>query len=106
MNEPAIACSLNGGELAKRYDEIADLCNRALIDSEPIAAGLRLRFAAEQGIREELEQLIAAESRCCSFLRFELDSPDGDHLLVVTGPAEARPLIEAIFGTTSTGAAR
>lgn len=97
MSELAIACSLSGGDQAKRLEEIADLTRRALLETLETTDGLRLRFAAQPGVRSELEQLIEAESRCCSFLRFTLNPDDDDLVLDVSGPKEARPLIDEMF---------
>jgi hypothetical protein len=100
MSEPVIACSLDGDGQAKRLQEIAELRQRALLEARETPAGLRMRFSARPGIREELEQLIEIESRCCSFLRFELDCSDEELVLEVGGPEQARPLIEGMFGFT------
>jgi hypothetical protein len=96
MPEPLIACSLSGSDQAKRLQEISDLCRRALLDTQETAEGLRLRFAAWPGIHGELQQLIEAESQCCSFLRFELSSSGEELVLEVNGPDQARPLIRTL----------
>jgi hypothetical protein len=98
MSESVIACSLDGNDQAKRLREIAELSRRALLETRETPAGLRMRYSAWPGIREELQRLIEIESRCCSFLRFELDSLEGDLILEVGGPEQARPLIEGMFG--------
>lgn len=98
MDELPIACSLEGSEQAKRLQEIAGLCERALLGTEETRGGLKLCFADGPGVREELEELIEFESRCCSFLGFELRPAQEALLLEVTGPQEARPLIRAMFG--------
>jgi hypothetical protein len=98
MSEPAIACSLSGGDQIERLREISDLCGRALLDSQETKEGLRLCFAARPGIHEELLRLIDAESQCCSFLRFELSSSGEGLVLEVNGPDQARPLIREMFG--------
>jgi hypothetical protein len=98
MSEPVIACSLDGSDQAKRLREIAELSRRALLETRETPTGLRMRFAARPGTREELERLIEIESRCCSFLRFELDCSDEELVLEVGGPEQARPLIEGMSG--------
>jgi hypothetical protein len=98
MPEPVIACSLSAADQAERLQAAADLRERALLEVESIPAGLRLRFVAEPGIREELDQLIEAESKCCSFLSFELDSRGRELILEIRGPDQARPLISELFG--------
>lgn len=102
MTELPIACSLSGRDQAKRLREISDLCGRALLDTKEIAAGLRLRFAARPGIQEDLAELIEIESRCCSFLEFELRVLEEGLVLDVTGPDDARPVIWRMFGLSAT----
>lgn len=98
MSEPVIACSLNADQQGERRELISDLGSRALIEARALPAGLQLRFSTQPGIEEELEQLIEAESECCSFLRFELHRHEGDLVLEVNGPDLARPLIRELFG--------
>jgi hypothetical protein len=98
MSEPTIACSLNAGDREKRLEATTDLRARAILETQPTATGVRLRFAARPGIREELQWLITSESKCCPFLRFELQQADGELILAVSGPDEARPVIEDLFG--------
>ena len=45
----------------------------------------------------DIDRLIEAESRCCPFLRFELDTGGDELVLAVSGPEDARPVIEALF---------
>jgi hypothetical protein len=99
MQEPIIACTLNASDQAKRLDRTAELSQRALLGAEKISGGLRLRFSTGPGIRDELEHLIEAESECCSFLDFHLRSHQGDLVLEVTGPEQAQPLIQDLFGS-------
>jgi hypothetical protein len=98
MSEPAVACSLNASERARRLKAGADLSRRALLETESVPRGLRLRFSYQPGIRAELEELIEAESECCPFLGFELDSTGKELILAVRGPEEAQAVIEDLFG--------
>ena len=98
MSEPAIACSLKGADRAKRLEEVSDLAGRALLEVRKSEPGLRLRFARRPGIRDELERLVEAESLCCSFLHFDLDSSGQGFALDISGPHEARALMDEIFG--------
>jgi hypothetical protein len=47
-------------------------------------------------IRAELEELIAAEAECCSFLVFELKETGGDVELRLEFPPEFGPMVAAI----------
>jgi len=86
---PEIACSLSADELPKRLAEMAAIGKDSLLSVSP--EGL-LRFRGDRATRERLEALIAAESACCSFLRFDLREDGGTLVLTVTAPEGAEPL--------------
>ena len=87
--DTSIACSLSAEELPKQLAEMSAIGNDALLSVSPEGT---LHFRGDQPTRERLEAIIAAESRCCSFLRFELSEENGQLLLAVTAPEGAEPL--------------
>jgi hypothetical protein len=87
--DPPIACSLSAAELSARLAEMRAIGNDALLGADP--DGL-LRFRADRQTRERLEGVIAAESQCCSFLRFDLTEQGGELRLSVTAPEGAEPV--------------
>lgn len=93
-----IACNLNAEQLVSRVDEAGALAQRYLLSFEPTGEGARFVFAGDA--RADLDALIEAESKCCSFLRFELVRQGATLELTVEGPPEARPLIFGLFGVT------
>ena len=86
-----IACSLSADELPKRLAEINAIGREALLGATP---GGALRFRADEPTRARLEAIIAAESQCCSFLRFELAEQSGELVLSVGAPEGAEPIAE------------
>ena len=92
-----IACTLTAGEYAGRTRELAGLAARALRSRAPTADGERLRFTDTPETEQELRAVIAAESRCCAFLRMDLQRGDDGLVLDVAGPQEARPIIAELF---------
>jgi hypothetical protein len=84
-----IACSLSAAELSARLAEMRAIGTDALLDVSPDGV---LRFRADEQTRERLEGIIAAESQCCSFLRFDLTEQGGELRLAVTGPEGAEPV--------------
>jgi len=95
-SETPIACSLSAGELAQRNQAGRNLAERAMVGSPVTKAnGIQLRFL--DTAEDEVRALIEAESKCCPFLDFQLQS--GPTLVLdVQGPDEARPLILGLFG--------
>lgn len=96
MDQP-IACSLSATDLAARKRDIAAIGRDALRSRTPVDGGARLTFAATDTVERQLRAVIAAEAECCSFLDFDLRRDDDALQLVVTGPAEAQPIIEELF---------
>ena len=84
-----IACSLGTDELTERLAEISALGRGSLLSVD--AAG-HMHFRADEATRQRLEAIIAAESRCCSFLSFELREEAGARVLAITAPDDAKPL--------------
>jgi O-methyltransferase involved in polyketide biosynthesis len=87
--QPVIACSLRGEELPQRLAELRALGRDALTS---VSAEGVLRFRADERTRARLEAIIAAESRCCPFLSFDLREQAGALLLAIAGPDGAEPL--------------
>jgi hypothetical protein len=96
MTEP-IACTLTPEARAARGGELAALAARALRSRERTDAGERLTFAGGADVERELRAVVAAERSCCPFLAFDLDRSGERVTLAVSGPAEARPIIEELF---------
>jgi hypothetical protein len=91
--QPPIACTLSAAEMPARRAEMAALA-RALVSADAQAARGVLRFRAGARTRERAAAFVAAESRCCPFLRLELRDDDPDALtLVVEGPPGSEPIV-------------
>ncbi len=96
MDQP-IACVLRPAEFRGRIDELSALAARALRSREPTADGERLIFTDSEGTERALRAAIAAESRCCAFLRMDLRRSGDSLVLEITGPDDARPVIAELF---------
>jgi hypothetical protein len=53
---------------------------------------------ASTAITRQLRALVAAEARCCPFLQFGIDVERDALELTIRAPAEARPIIDDLFG--------
>ena len=98
----SIACTLTSAELPARRALIDTLAADGLLDRTHTSAGLRVRLRNTSDVERRTRDLIAAESRCCAFLRFELGRQDGALVLDISGPTDARPLIGEFFVTAAT----
>jgi hypothetical protein len=96
MEQP-IACTLSRGQYDDRAGELAALAARALRSREQTADGERLVFTGGADTERELRAVIAAESRCCAFLRIDLRRAGEGLVLDIAGPPDARPIIAGLF---------
>ncbi|HEX2084084.1 MAG TPA: hypothetical protein VHF89_00245 [Solirubrobacteraceae bacterium] len=92
-----IACTLTPSAMTDRLEVIARLRDDALLGREATAEGMRVRLRDEPGVERRARELIAAEAQCCAFLSMSLGRVDGELVLEIAGPPEARPVIETFF---------
>jgi hypothetical protein len=84
-----IACSLNAIELPKRLAEMAALGQVALVDARNEGTRAELRFAAGVGVRDRVEAVVIAESRCCAFLDMTVTDEPDTIVLTIEAPDNA-----------------
>jgi hypothetical protein len=97
MPELPITCTLSPDGMTARLALIDALAVDGLLDRAPTASGMRVRLRDTPDIEQRTRELVAAESACCAFLDFTLGREDGDLVLDITGPQNARPVIEMFF---------
>jgi hypothetical protein len=85
--------------MPERLDEIAALGAAALLDARVLQRRATLRFAAHDGIRARLESIIAAESRCCGFMTFDLRADGGQLVLRIDAAEDAQLVLEEFVAT-------
>jgi len=97
MADLPIACTLSPDGMTARLALIDTLAADGLLDRSSTEDGLRVRLRGTPDIERRARELIAAESECCAFLSFELGRHHDDLVLDISGPADARPVIEMFF---------
>ena len=102
MTETPIACTLTPDGMTARLALIETLAADGLLDRTPTQDGLRVRLRDTPDIEQRARELVAAESRCCAFLDFELGRDGGELVLDIAGPEDARPVIELFFAPEAT----
>ena len=90
--EPPIACTLTEAQIPARRAEMAALA-RDLVSADARETRAVLRFRAAPGTRERVADFVAAESRCCAFLRMELRDDRGALTLTIDGPDGSEPVV-------------
>jgi hypothetical protein len=97
MTDLPLACTLDAHAAAGRRQQISRLWSEALIATERTPAGVRVRLRNSPEIERRARELIAAEARCCAFLVFDLRAADEELVLEITGPDDARAVIDDFF---------
>src|SRR4051794_21566443 len=97
MPDLPIACTLSPDGMTARLALIDALAADGLLDRTSSDAGLRVRLRDTPEIEQRTRALVAAESACCAFLDFALGHYDGDLVLDISGPEDARPVIDMFF---------
>lgn len=97
MTDPKpIACTLGPVDLGWRLDEIARLGTDGLIGHEAEGSVHTLRFRRDEETRRRLEQIVAAEAECCSFLDLGVDERDGQLVLSIAAAEGGEQVAEAL----------
>jgi hypothetical protein len=91
-NDTPIACALGAGELKQRLATIAAIGADSLLSHDVEDGDHLLRFRASAETRQRLEEIVAAEAKCCSFLDLSLSDERGELILSITAPQEAQAL--------------
>lgn len=91
-----IACSLSAGDLKQRLAAIAEIGKESLIDQATERGQHLLRFRSDAATRKRLEEIVAAEAECCSFLVVALEERDGDLILSIAAPEDGQPVADEL----------
>lgn len=104
MREPIpIACSLPEDERTDRALEFQGLAREGLLSRQRTPDGLRLLFRASDGLHERLTDAIRREKEWRPFFNFALNRREDELELFVTSPAEAGPVLDALFPSPAGG---
>jgi hypothetical protein len=96
-----VACTLDAAEMAQRGAEIRALGRDGLEVAERGERSVTLRFRADPAIRERVEAIVAAESRCCAFLDFSVAEAEDATVLTIAAPEGAEPALHDLAGLFS-----
>lgn len=91
---PPIACSLGAGELRQRLNEIAAIGADSLIERSADGDRHLLRFRPTEETRRRLEEIVAAEAKCCSFLNFSLECRGDVLVLAISAPEDGQQIAD------------
>ena len=94
-----IACSLTPDEMRVRQASLIPQVLERAHSIEPNGEGYCLRFKSEAATLRAIAEMVAAESKCCPFLQFDLSVPpaQADVTLTVSGPPGTRTFLHSLF---------
>jgi hypothetical protein len=96
-NEKPAACSLGSSQLERRLAAIAEVGAESLISRAVDGDGRHLlRFRPQAGVGDRLEEIVAAEAECCSFLDLRLSEEKGALVLSIAAPASGRTVADGL----------
>lgn len=97
MDPVEISCDLGTAGEATQAERWLLLGRQAALGRAETPEGLEIRFRGEPGVERELRDLVAVESRCCAWARWDV-RPAGDELVLrVTSTPEGAAALHA-FG--------
>jgi hypothetical protein len=94
---PDIACDLGEEKAAAQAGRWLRLAREAGLGRAETADGLEIRFRGGAAAERELRDLVAVESKCCPWARWEVDRADGELVLRVSSPPEGAAALHAMF---------
>jgi hypothetical protein len=99
MADLPVACTLDPDALAARRQGLLSKLLRSAHAHQELPDGHRLSFAATDETLAVIAKAVAAERRCCEFLRFQItvEPGGGPVLLELTGPQGTREFLSALL---------
>lgn len=94
--EAPVACSLGAGALKRRLAAIDEVGARGLTSHAVEGNRHILRFRASPRTRRQLEEIVAGEAACCSFLDLSLSDDRDDLVLSIIAPEPARAIADEL----------
>jgi hypothetical protein len=93
-----IACTLGAGELEQRLNAIAEVGTASLISHQTEGNRHLLRFQSSAAVRKQLEDIVAGERKCCSFLDLVLSEERDELLLSIAAPEDGQAVADELAG--------
>ena len=93
-----IACTLGEAKTATQAERWLRLGREAGLGRAETDAGLEIRFRDDAAVERELRDLVAVESNCCAWARWEVHRIDGGLVMRVTSTPEGAAALRVMFG--------
>jgi MerR family copper efflux transcriptional regulator len=101
LAELPIACTLGLDDGAGRMQRWRALSAQGHPSARRDADRLIVRYRNEQGVREELDALAAAERQCCSFADWKVAQEGGHVVLRIASSPDGIAALAELFGVVN-----
>jgi hypothetical protein len=91
-----VACSLEASALESRLGAIARAGAEGLLSKRTEGDRRLLRFRDTEAMRRQLEEIVSAEAKCCSFLDLSLKEDGNELVLSIAAPQNAREIADEL----------
>jgi hypothetical protein len=95
---PDIACTLGEERAAGQAERWLRLGRDAGLGRAETADGLEVRFRDEAAVERELRDLVAVESACCAWARWEVRRADGELVMRVSSTPAGAAVLHGMLG--------
>lgn len=92
-----IACTLGSDDLRTQAERWRRLQREAGLGISETEDGVRLRFRDEQAADKELRALVAVETDCCAWARWEIRREAGELVLDVSSTSAGAAALQSMF---------
>jgi hypothetical protein len=92
-----IACTLGSDDLRAQAGRWRRLQREAGLGISEADDGVRLRFRDEQAVDEELRALVAVETDCCAWARWEISREADELVLDVSSTPAGATVLQSMF---------
>jgi len=98
VENESLVCTLIGPELAKRKEELQKEVFSEVKKIEEIETGYIFSFKYDEDFLIKMTDYAISENKCCPFFTFEIKfHSTSDALLKITGPPEAKKMLETFL---------
>lgn len=95
---PALACGLSSDQAGLQKQRWLQLAHDAGLGRAETDDGMAIRFRDEPAAERELRELVAVESGCCSWARWDVRRTAGELVLQVHAAGDGLAALQAMFG--------
>lgn len=100
---PVLVCSLTQEQMESRTDLAAEIGRAGLLDVSTSGSSASLVFDGAEVSRARIDEFVDAESKCCPFFAFEVETAEGTIQLRIKAPEDGAPLTRGLVAGFTDG---